>query len=124
MVSINRTTPPAALTNATSATFTVTFSEAVMGVDSTAFSLAETGPVSATLTQVTPLSSSVYTVSIGGILGNGTLGLNLMDNGRIHDLAGNPLVQNNAAASFAACSQLLHRRGALFRGGGRRQRRQ
>ena len=49
---------------------------------------------------MTPVSASVYTVTISGIMGNGTLGLNLVDNGSIRDLAGNPLVQSNAAAEF------------------------
>ena len=89
--SINRANPSTAVTNASSVSFTVTFSEPVTGVDSTAFSLAETGTVSATLTQVTPVSPSVYTVTVSSITGIGTLGLNLLNNGNIADLAGNPL---------------------------------
>ena len=50
---------------------------------------------------MTAVCSSVYTVSVGGITGNGTLGLNLVDNGAIRDLAGNPLAQLNGAAAFA-----------------------
>ena len=60
------------------------------------------------LTQVTPVSSSVYTVTVGGITGSGTLGLNLVDNGTIHDLAGNPLAQTNGAATFATQATLRH----------------
>ena len=40
---------------------------------------------------VTPGSGSVYTVSIGGVSGSGTLRLDLVDNGTIKDAAGNPL---------------------------------
>ena len=41
--SINRTAPAGPVTNATSVTYTVTFSEAVTGVDPTDFPLAVTG---------------------------------------------------------------------------------
>src|SRR5208282_1323656 len=78
------------------------FSEAVTGVDPTDFQLATTGTVGTTLTQVTPVSASVYTVTVSGITGDGTLGLNLIDDDSIHDLAGNPLTQQNAPASFQA----------------------
>src|SRR5205814_145364 len=83
-----------------SVSFTVTFSEAVTGVDPTDFTLAETGTVGATLIQVTPVTTSVYMVTISGITGSGTLGLNLVDNGSIHDADGNPLVRTNASAAF------------------------
>ena len=53
-----------------------------------------------TLTQVTPVNGSVYTVTVSGITGNGALGLNLVDNGTIHDLAGNPLTQQNGPTSL------------------------
>jgi hypothetical protein len=96
--SINRAVPNP--TNAGTVHFTVTFSEPVTGVDPTDFQLTATGAVGTTLTQVTPVSASVYTVTVSGISGNGTLGLNLVDNGSIHDLAGNPLTQANAPASF------------------------
>ena len=43
--SINRTTPARSLTNATSVSFTVTFSKPVSGVNSTDFSVIETGGV-------------------------------------------------------------------------------
>src|SRR5208282_3893970 len=77
------------------------FSEAVTGVDPTDFQLATTGTVGTTLTQVTPVSASVYTVTVSGITGDGTLGLNLIDDDSIHDLAGNPLTQQNAPAAFS-----------------------
>ena len=45
------------------------------------------------ITDITVLSGSgaVYTVTISGFLGSGTLGLNLIDDGSIHDLAGRQL---------------------------------
>ena len=102
VVSINRTTPAGPATNASTVSFTVTFSEPVTGVAPPDFQLATTGTVGTTLTQVTPISGSVYTVAVSRITGNGTLGLNLVDNGSIHDLAGNPLTQLNAPAAFQA----------------------
>ena len=74
--------------------FTVTFSESVSGVDSTDFSLATSGNVSATLLQVTAVSASVYTVTVGGVTGAGTLGVNLVNDGSIADLNSNPLTGN------------------------------
>ena len=102
VVSINRTTPADPATNASVVIYTVTFSKAVTGVDRTDFQLATTGTVGTTLTQVTPQSASVYIVTVSGIKGSGTLGLNLVDNGSIHDQAGNPLTQQNAPAAFQA----------------------
>jgi hypothetical protein len=98
VVSINRA--DASPTNASTVQFTVTFSESVTGVNPTDFQVATTGTVGTTLTQVAPVSGSVYTVTVSGVSGNGTLGLNLVDNGSIHDLAGSPLTQPNAPASF------------------------
>ena len=40
---------------------------------------------------VTPTGASTYTVTVSGVAGNGTLGLNFVDDGSIHDLAGNTL---------------------------------
>jgi len=102
VLSINRTTPPGPTTVDTSVIFTVTFSEAVTGVAPADFSLSPAG-----VTTTTPLvvsgSGAVYTVTINGISGSGTLGLNLVDNGSIHDAAGNPL--EGGAVSFALQNQ-------------------
>ena len=76
--SINRvgTTP----TNAASVSWTVLFSESVTGVDASDFALATTGAVTgATITTVSG-SGSQYTVTANTGTGNGTLGLNLVDN--------------------------------------------
>ncbi len=98
--SINRTTPPGPITNASTVSYTVTFSEAVTDVVAADFSLVLTGTVAATLAQVAPVNGSVYTVTLTGVQGAGTLGMNLVDNGSIHDLAGNRLVQKNASTTF------------------------
>ena len=105
---------------ATTRNYAVTFSEAVTGVDPTDFQLSLIGeesggdpggglggggvvqpPPSASLPVAVSGSGASYTVKISGITGVGTLGLNLVDNNSIRDLAGNPLVTKNAAASFA-----------------------
>ncbi len=102
VVSISRTNPLGAVTSAASVSYTVTFSEAVAGVSAADFQLALGGTVAATVTSVAPVSGAIYTATVSGITGAGTLGLNLVDNGVIHDLAGNPLTQQNAAANFQA----------------------
>ena len=81
-------------TASSSAQFTITFSESVTGVDPTDFSLVTTNTVGATKIQVTAVSPSVYTVTVSGITGNGTLGLNLVNDASITDLGGNSLRSN------------------------------
>lgn len=105
VVSINRTTPPGPNASGSSVTFTVMFSKPVTGVDASDFSVAATGVTSTGLT-VTPVSGSVYTVTVNGLSGTGTLGLNLADNGSIRDQGGQPLaggtVSFQAPLTFAA----------------------
>ena len=101
VTSINRTSPAESTTLASSVSFTATFSEPVSGVDPTDFCVATTGTVVSTQAQVTQVSTSVYTVTVSGITGTGTLGVNIADNYSIHDLAGNLLINPNAAPSFA-----------------------
>lgn len=90
VVSVNRAgaTNP---TNASSVSFTVTFSEAVTGVDTADFSLTNTGTVAGTsITSVTG-SGSTYTVTVGTGTGDGTLRLNVVDDDTISDASGNRL---------------------------------
>ena len=62
----------------TSASFTVTFNQPVIGVDATDFNLVATGTVAnGTISSVTG-SGDTYTVNITGITGSGTLGVNLV----------------------------------------------
>ena len=98
--SINCTTPAGPTTNATSVSFTVTFNQPVVGVDSTDFALASTGPIAGNLIQVTAVSASVYTVTVSGITGSGSLGLNLVDNGSIRGFGGDSLTQQGAPVNF------------------------
>lgn len=78
-------------TGAASVSWTVTFSESVTGVDATDFALVQAGGVSgASITSVTG-SGTTWTVTASTGTGDGTLGLNLVDDDSIVDAVGNPL---------------------------------
>lgn len=103
VLSIDRSVPASATTNSATVTYVVKFDQSVTGVDPTDFSIATSGTVGTVLIQVAPIAGSggaAYTVTISGVTGQGTLGLNLADDGSIRDLNGNPLVQTNATATF------------------------
>lgn len=87
-------TVPSTTANPSIINFTVTFDEAVTGVDVADFALTTTGAVSgATITGVTPVTSaSVFTVSVNtGGAGAGTIRLDVVDNDTIINGALNPL---------------------------------
>lgn len=97
--SIDRTVPTVSsitLVNPTptalaSVSWTVTFSESVTGVDAADFALDQAGGVSgAGITLVTGGGTS-WTVTASTGIGNGTLGLNLVDDDSIVDDVSNPL---------------------------------
>ncbi len=67
----------------------MTFREAVTGVDTSDFALVPAG-VTGTITSVAGSGAS-YTVTVTGVSGNGTLGLNLTDDDSIIDGVGNKL---------------------------------
>ena len=77
-------------TNAASVQWTVTFSEAVTGVDAADFALAASGLTGASISNVSGSGAS-YTVTASTGTGDGTLGLNLIDNDTIVDTTANPL---------------------------------
>jgi hypothetical protein len=66
--------------NATSMSFTVTFSEAVSGVDASDFTLTATGGVLGTIASVSG-SGTTYTVTVNTISGTGSLRLDLNSSG-------------------------------------------
>ena len=70
--------------------FTVTFSEAVSGVDATDFVTAQSGVSGSSVTNVSGSGAS-YTVTVNTGSGDGTVALNLVDDDSIHDLVGYPL---------------------------------
>jgi len=99
VVSINRALPIGQTTDGTSGVyFTVTFSSPVVGVDASDFAVVKGGTVSVLGPISISGSGAVYVVGVNGISGSGTLGLNLVDNGSIHDLNGNPLGSMGAAS--------------------------
>jgi hypothetical protein len=91
VISINRTSPVGPITSASSVTFTVTFNKPVTGVSLADFAEVTGGSLVFSTLSISALSTSVYTVTVSGITGTGTLGLNLVDNGTIHDLHGQRL---------------------------------
>jgi hypothetical protein len=92
VLSIDRTSPGNDATNASSVTYTVTFSVPVTGVTEDDFELALTGATSVGAPISVSGNGAVYAVTVSGISGTGTLQLNLADqNDSIHDLEGNPL---------------------------------
>jgi gliding motility-associated-like protein len=89
VTSINRI--QASPTNLNSVDYTVTFSEAVTGVDVSDFNLSSTGSITTNLASVVGSGNS-YTVTINGVVGTGTIKLNLNNSGTgINDLAGNSI---------------------------------
>ncbi len=77
-------------TSAASVEFTVTFSEAVSGVDASDFTLATLGVANASITGLSHVNG-IYTVSVSTGTGNGTIHLNLIDDDTIIDSSSNPL---------------------------------
>jgi uncharacterized repeat protein (TIGR01451 family) len=78
--SINRQTPAAASTNATSVVWRVTFADPVTGLTSSHFTLANTGLTGPSITSVSAVTGAPDTqwnVTVNTGTGNGTLGLNL-----------------------------------------------
>ena len=87
--SIVRQNPVAALTNASSVTFRVTFSETVVNVNISDFTLTTGGTVSASVNSVTPVSGSIYDVLVHSISGDGGLDLDIAGGHDITDPSGN-----------------------------------
>ncbi len=83
-------------TSVTNVNFSLIFSEPVTGVDVLApfndFGLITSpGITGASITSVTPVSGTTYTVGVNICSGNGAMRLDLVDNDSIVDTAGNPL---------------------------------
>lgn len=94
VASITRTDPSP--TAAESVRFTVNFSEKVSGVEASDFSLSYTGEVSgASVAGVNGVNhahvDNTYTVTVNTGVGDGTLGLDLIDDDSIRDNVDNPL---------------------------------
>ncbi|WP_161864695.1 Ig-like domain-containing protein [Pseudomonas yangonensis] len=82
----------AALTNATSLAYTITFSEAVTGVDVSDFTLSATGTAAGTIAGING-SGNTYNLIVDGVSGEGTLRLDLNNSGTgVGDVNGNFIV--------------------------------
>ena len=79
-------------TNATSIDFTVTFSESVIDVDVSDFTLTTSGISDAFINTITG-ADSVYTVEVNTGTGDGTIRLDVLDSANISDLAEYPLAE-------------------------------
>jgi Lamin Tail Domain len=88
VLSINRTDSNP--TNASSVDFTVTFDQSVSGIDTGDFSLAPIG-TTGVIASVSAGSGTSVTVTVNTITGDGTLGLNLVDNDSVLNSLSNPL---------------------------------
>jgi hypothetical protein len=79
-------------TNASSVSWAVQLSESVSGVGTADFGLSTSGVSGASITSVSPAGpASSYTVTASTGTGDGTIGLNLVDDDSIKDGANNPL---------------------------------
>ena len=83
--------------SATSVTYTVTFDQAVTGVDASDFALAATGTAAGTVASVTG-SGTTYTVTVDGIAGDGTLRLDLNPSGTGIQNAGGTVIAGGYTA--------------------------
>lgn len=81
--------------------FTITFSEDVNGVDLSDFALATTGSASGTLLSLVQVDARTYRVNVGGVTGQGTIGLSLTAAGSgIVDNVGNAMLGSFSGASY------------------------
>ncbi|MHA4845870.1 T9SS type A sorting domain-containing protein, partial [Flavitalea antarctica] len=88
---ILRFSPATQTTTATTVVFAVNFSEPVNGVDPSDFVLTAGGSANGTITNVLGVCAN-YTVTVTSVSGNGTLRLDLKNNGTgIVDAVGNPV---------------------------------
>jgi hypothetical protein len=88
--------------NAGSVRYTVTFSEGVSGVDLSDFTLVSTGTASGSLSELRQIDAHTYQVTVSGISGTGTLGLDLNGSATgIVDAAGNPIAGGLTGAVYA-----------------------
>ena len=95
--------------NTATATYTVTLSEAVNGVDTADFTLVSSGLSGAAITSVTPTALGVYALTIVTGSGSGSLRLDLTNDGSITDLAGNALAGVALNQSITGVTTIIDR---------------
>ena len=94
-------------TNAASVSWTVLFSKSVTAVDAGDFTLVTTGTVAGAAITTVSGSGNQYTVTANTGTGNGTLGLNLVDNDTILDTSANPLGGPGVNGNFTGQSYTI-----------------
>lgn len=100
LISFDRTNGASDTTNASTVDYTLTFSQSVSGVDPTDFRVVTSSGMVYSSVDVTPISGSVYKVSVTGTAGTGTVGLNFVDNNSVRNERGQFLQLNTT--EFAA----------------------
>ena len=99
VLSINKV--EASPTNRSTLNYIVTFSKPIIGFDISDLSIINTGTVTSTSVVINAISASTYSVTISGINGNGTLGLNLNSSGTgITDQYGTGIINSIAGQVF------------------------
>ncbi|MFD2641623.1 DUF4347 domain-containing protein [Pseudomonas japonica] len=88
------------LSNRSVLSYTVTFDEDVTGLDAADFNLMTTGNASGTITGITRVDGRTYTVQLGNVIGDGTLGLNLRNDATVYDNAGNRVTGGLSGAVY------------------------
>ena len=92
-------------TSANTVRFTLTFNEAVSGVDANDFSLTSTGNALGTIQSVQQIDDRTYQITVGDIAGNGSLGISLNATGSgIADAAGNALTTSIVGEDYLLAS--------------------
>lgn len=87
---LRRYNPDTPATTASTLVFRLVWSEPVTGVDVGDFVLTKSGTADGTLADVTPVSDSVYDITVSGVSGDGTIRVDRRSSGTgIADLAGN-----------------------------------
>ena len=100
VISLMRKAGSTSPTDAATAEFSLIFSKAVTGVDSSDFELVTTGTATGNIATVTPVSALEYTILVDTLTGDGTLRLDLNDaDADIVDEFSEPLVNNLFIAS-------------------------
>ncbi|HMG90617.1 MAG TPA: Ig-like domain-containing protein, partial [Chryseolinea sp.] len=104
VLSINYQTPVSSPTNATSLTFRVMFSEAVVNVAAADFTKTFTGLTSGTIS-VSAVNTTTYNITVPTVSGSGTAKLDVLNTATINDVAGNNYSSNFTTGQIYAVDQ-------------------
>ena len=101
--------------NGSSVDYLATFSESVTGVDVGDFSLASSGVTGASITGLTPVTGSTYTITVNTGTGDGTVRVDLVDDDSIASSSTSDLLGGNGAGNgdFTGQTYTIDRTGPL-----------